>query len=145
MFDASELRDDYMKYKDQILKLVKNQLYNYERYGHEFSTLLIYSDKPIDLDICSANVRQSDSVYRLEDNLCLVVYDQATPESSMKAAQNFLLQYQRFTLKQDLCVAFAPAEQTDTAIDIASRLFIILEYALRESCTNSVVDIGQMR
>lgn len=145
MFNEEKLRKGYSEYKERILQLVEKKIYAYERYGIEFSSLLIYSDEPIELPSCKRKIRKSDQVFRLEENLYLVVYDVISPEDSMKAAQNLLLYYQQQHLKQDLCLAIAPAEQEDTAIDMASRLFIILEYALKESCTNSVVDITQMR
>ncbi|MEA3372371.1 MAG: hypothetical protein U9Q62_01650 [Campylobacterota bacterium] len=140
------VRDSYPEYRDHILEQIENKVYSYRRYDVPFTSLLIYSNDPIDLNVCTAHIRQSDNIYMLEKNLMLVVYDVISQENSYKAAQNFMHQYQNHhNLRQDLYVAIAPAEEENTAIDMASRLFIIMEYALKEGCKNSVVDMAQMR
>lgn len=145
MLTYEEIRESFQEYKEKILELIEKKIYSFERYGIEFSTLLIYSDSPIDKKICNTYIRQSDTVYMLEENFVLVVYDVIDPENSIKAAQNFLHKYQNYKLKQTMYLAVATAEQEETAIDMASRLFIILEYAIRENLANSVIDINQMR
>ncbi len=146
MKDFQTIRKSYPEYRNSILEKIEDKIYSYKRYDIPFTSLLIYSEDPINLDVCSINLRQSDNIYTLEENLLLVIYDVITPEDSYKAAQNFMHQYHNHhDLRQKLYLAIAPAEEEHTAIDMASRLFIIMEYALKEECSNSVVDITQMR
>ena len=146
MKEFQTVRKTYPEYRDRILRLLENKIYSFKRYDVPFTSLLIYSHEPINLDVCSASIRQSDNIYTLEENLLLVVYDVVSQENSYKAAQNFLHQYHNsHNLRQDLYLAIAPAEEENTAIDMASRLFIIMEYALKEGYSNTVVDINQMR
>lgn len=142
---TSLYRRDFTHYRDTILTHVENELYRHRRYGVEFAAMLIYADAPLDLELCATMIRQTDNIYALEDDLLLVVFDHVDAEASLKAAQNFLHAYRSRNIKKTLYTAVAPIEQEETAIDIASRLFIILEYALKRSLTNYVVDIGQMR
>lgn len=145
MYELKKVGGEYLKYKEVIFSHVKNKIYAYERYGIEFSALLIYSDEPIEISICRDKIRQSDKIYKVEENLHLVVYDVIDPENTMKAAQHLLLHYQKYYLKQDVCIALAAAAKDDTASDMSSRLFTILEYALKTSCSNSVIDSTQIR
>ena len=140
------IRESYPEYRKIILEKIENKIYSYRRYDVPFTSLLIYSKDRINLDVCGTYIRQSDNIFTLEENLLLVVYDVITPENSYKAAQNFTYQYHnQHNLSQDLYMAIAPAEEENTAIDMASRLFIIMEYALKEGYSNQVVDINQMR
>lgn len=145
MVDQTRLSEEFPKYKEMIFGHVENKIYAYERYGIEFSSLLIYSDRAITQDVCRDKIRKSDQIHRLEENLYLVIYDVITPENSFTAAQHLLHHYQTYYLRQEVSIALATAGQDDTAIDMASRLIIILEYALKESHTNMVFDITQMR
>ncbi len=144
MYELKKVGGEYSRYKEVILSHVKNKIYAYERYGIEFSALLIYSDEPIEISICRDKIRQSDQIYKIEENLHLVVYDVIDPVNAMKAAQHLLFHYHKYYLRQDVCIALATAGKDDTASDIASRLFTILEYALKRSCSNSVHDITQI-
>ena len=145
MFDHGEIKTTFPEYKKKILELTETGLYTYERYGLEFAAVMIYSKEPINMDVCSAAIRQSDNLYALEENLFLVLFDMVDDESSLKAAQNFLHAYQQFDVRQELYVLVAPVHQDGTAIDIGSRLFILLEYALKEHLCNSIVDINLMQ
>jgi hypothetical protein len=143
--DLPEYRSNFTFYRDLVLEKVTNELYRYRRYSLEFGCMLIYAGEPLNLEICANMVRQTDSVYMLEENLMLVVFENVNSEQSLKAAQNFLHAYQNWYPKEKLYASVAPIEQEETAIDIGSRLFIILEYALKHAIVNDVVDIGQMR
>jgi hypothetical protein len=136
---------EFSHYRDAILGLVDDELYRHRRYGVEFGTMLIFADEPLDIDICASMVRQTDNIYALESDLVLVVFDHVDAEGTFKAAQNFLHAYRSRNMHKTLYTVVAPIEQNETAIDIASRLFIILEYALKKSLSNCIVDIGQMR
>jgi len=145
MLDKQRLSVEFPKYKAMILKFVENKIYAYERYGIEFSSLLLYSDRSITQDVCRDKIRKSDQIHQLEENLYLVIYDVISPENSFTAAQHLLHHYQKYYLRQEISIALATAGQDDTAIDMASRLILILEHALKESITNTVYDITQMR
>lgn len=136
---------EFSHYRDAILDLVDNELYRHRRYGVEFGTMLVFADEPLDLEMFATMIRQTDNIYALEQDLMLVVFDHVNAEDAIKAAQNVLHAYRSRNMHKTLYTAVAPIEQTETAIDIASRLFIILEYALKKSLSNCVVDIGQMR
>ena len=145
MFDNGTIKTTFQEYRDKILEITNAKTYAYGRYGLEFAAVMIYSETPIDIDVCSAGIRQSDNIYSLEENLFVVVFDMVNSESSLKAAQNFLHAYQQFDVRQELYVLVAPAHQDGTAIDIGSRLFILLEYALKEHLFNTIIDIEQMQ
>ena len=138
-------REHFVYYRDKVLDHVENELYRHRRYGVEFAAMLLYGDEPLDLDVCATTIRQSDNIYALEENLFLVVFDHVDAADAIKAAQNFLHDYRNKHLQKTVYTSVAPIEQDETAIDIASRLFIVLEYALKKSLSNCVVDMSQMR
>ena len=143
--DFALYREHFSHYRDTVLKSVATEIYRHRRYGVEFAAMLVYAEEPLDLEICAITIRQSDNIYALEENLFLVVFDHVDAAQSIKAAQNFLHDYRNKNPHTQLYTSVAPIEQEETAIDIASRLFIILEYALKKSLSNSVVDMEQMR
>lgn len=145
MYDNETLKTTFPLYKEKILELTRQKLYAYERYGLEFAAVMIYSADPIDMEICSASIRQSDNIYSLEENLLLVVFDMVDEESALKAAQNFLHAYHQLDIRQELYTLVAHVHQDGTSIDMGSRLFILLEYALKERLRNSVIDINLMQ
>ncbi|MDX1295001.1 MAG: hypothetical protein R3302_01965 [Sulfurimonadaceae bacterium] len=143
--DLPQYRSNFIHYRDLVLEKVSNETYRYRRYSLEFGCMLIYASEPLDFEICANMVRQTDNVYMLEENLMLVVFENVNAEQALKAAQNVLHTYQNWYPKKKFYASVAPIEQEETAIDIASRLFIILEYAVKYSIINDVVDMGQMR
>jgi hypothetical protein len=144
MVDFSTIKASFPEFKVKILEAIKRELYLHDRYGTDFSTLMIYSDEPINVEVCRSHVRESDSVVALEENFVLIIYDIIDIEKCNKAAQNLLLTYQRYDLQQPLYMAVAPAHQENSSTDIGTRLFLILEYAVKESLVNRVVDMEEI-
>jgi hypothetical protein len=141
-----EYRKNFNCLREKVLESLSDALYRYQRYEEEFGAMLLYSEEPLQTAVDEDSIRQTDHIYRLEENLWLIFFDHVAPEGSVKAAQNFLHAFLNKDVKQRVYVAVAPIEEEDdTAIDIASRLFIILEYALKNGMANSVTDLGQMK
>jgi hypothetical protein len=144
--DLSEYRAQFETFKEQILKELDAFIYRYERYGQEFSALLVYAENTqIDIEVCHNSVRKSDRVFVLSENLILVAFDMASEATALKAAQNFQYNFMQHDVRQELFLALAPIDQADTAIDIASRLLIILDYALNENIPDIIVELDTMR
>lgn len=144
MVEFAQIKKSFPEHKVKIFESIKRELYLHDRYGTEFSAMMIYSDEPINLEVCHSHIRESDSVVALEENFVLIIYDIIDIEKCNKAAQNLLLAYQRFNIKQSLYMAVAPAQQLNASTDIGTRLFLILEYAVKESLVNRVVDLEEM-
>jgi hypothetical protein len=144
MVDFSQIKASLPEYKVRIQDSIKRELYLHDRYGTDFSALMIYSDEPINTEVFSAHIRESDSVIVLDENFVLIIYDIIDIEKCSKAAQNLLLSYQRYDIQQPLYMAVAPARQKNSSTDIGTRLFMILEYAFNESLKNRVIDMEEM-
>lgn len=144
MIEYSRIKENFQVYKDRIIEITKKKIYAYDRYGIEFSALMIYSDEPIEIDVCKINTRQSDHIFALEENLYVVIYDVIKPENAIKAAQNILHAYHQNNVKQDLFVVIAQAEEDSTAYELVNCLFTMLEYAVKENHPNTVIDAQQM-
>ena len=144
MIEYLDIKDKFSDYKEKILEITKNKMYAYDRYDIEFSSLMIYSSDPIDLDICSSHIRQSDNIFSLEKNLYVVIYDVVKPEDAIKAAQNILHAYHHHNVKQELYLVVANAQQGSSANDMVNCLFAMLEYAVKESSYNTVIDMQQI-
>ena len=144
MIEYSRIKDKFHVYKDQIIEITKKKIYAYDRYGIEFSALMIYSHDPIEIDVCKINPRQSDHLFSLEENLYVVIYDVIKPENAIKAAQNILHAYHQHNVKQELFVVIAQAEEDSTAYELVNCLFTMLEYAVKENHPNTVIDANQL-
>jgi hypothetical protein len=142
--EAPEYRKRLNQYRETILELMKDELYRYERYNVEFAAMLVYSDAPLEEGNCCDAVRQSDRVHLVDTNLFLVVFDHVNAADGLKASQNYLYAYLNDNPHARVYAALVPIVQEETAIDMASRLFIVMEYALRKETANTVVDFDQM-
>ncbi len=139
-------RENFSRYRDTVLECLSDALYRYRRYEVEFGAMLLYAETPFKPENYRDLVRQTDRIHLLEEHFLLVTFDHAEPENAIKAAQNFLHAFLSRDLRQVVYAAAAPIEEGDeTAIDIASRLFIILEHAIRHNHYNCIVDMGQMK
>lgn len=139
-------RKHFNCYRDKVLECLSDALYRFQRYEEEFGAMLIYGESPLEQAAYEEIIRQTDHIYILEKNVWLVFFDHVATEGSIKAAQNFLHSFLSKDLRQQVYVAVAPiVEEDETAIDIASRLFTVLEYAVQNGLVNSVVDLGQMK
>jgi hypothetical protein len=144
--ELPEYRKNFNHYREEVLECLSDAIYRYRRYEEEFGAMLLYGEEPLDSATYDEIIRQTDHIYILEKNFWLVFFDHVVPEGSVKAAQNFLHAFLSKDVKKRVFVAVAPIEEEDdTAIDIASRLFIILEYAVKHGLVNSVIDLGQMK
>lgn len=144
--DITLYREQFDSLKEKILDLLIEHTYRFERYDQEYSAMLVYSDTAkLCAEECGKYVRKSDHVYRLYDNMILVMFDMTNAESSFKAAQNFQFEFMKRDLHQDLYFSLAPIHQVDTAIDIGSRLLILMDYAISEGLVNIIIDMDTMR
>ena len=144
--DILEYREKFEQLKTTILELLAKHRYRFERYGQEFSALLVYTKvQRFDMEKCRGLIRLSDELFEMGDNMMLVVFEQTDEVSGFKAAENFRYAYERLDLNRELFCAFAPIREKDTAIDIASRLLVILDYALSDPMPNAVLDLEHIR
>lgn len=141
-----EYHKRFYEIQETILSVLHERLYRYKRYDQEFTALMIYADKhTLQLHDFSQHLRQSDSSHQIRQNLLLVVFDMTDESTGLKAAQNFQYSYMQQNMHNELFYAMAPIREKDTAIDIASRLLIIMDFALSEGMNNTIVDLESMR
>lgn len=144
--DILEYRERFSQLKVQILELLAKHRYRFERYAQEFSVLLIYThEHRFDVPRCRSLIRFSDDLFEIGENMMLVVFEHTGEVSGSKAAHNFRYAYEKHAAQQELFYAFAPMKEKDTAIDIASRLLMILDYALNDPVPNAVLELEDTR
>jgi len=144
--DLPRYREHFDHYRERVLELLGDEHYRYERYGVKFGTMLVYANEAIAfVETCRLLMRRTDKLHALEENVFLAVFEHVDSAGTLKAAQNLLHAYLNNHVQEVLYCGVASIEQNETATDIASRLFLIVEFALKRSLTNGIVDMNQMR
>ena len=139
--------DLYKQLRELILKSLDESLYQNDRYGQEFSSLLIHAaENALNAEDCKKHLRKSDHAYQLDENLVLIYFDHANFSGGVSAAQK--LQYAIHNMNIHLNLYYAEAhvyEKEEHSIDIASQLLSTLIYAVEESVSNQIVDYSMLR
>lgn len=144
MIAENKIMDHLTMIKNRILHLTDTKIYLFERYGINFTGVLVYSRETVDAGFCQSNIRKSDSCTVFDTNLLFITYDVVDIEDSIKAAQNLLYDYQEKYQHQELFIVVTPVYQEDTAMDMGSSLVRLLDYAIKESLSNKVICMPDM-
>ncbi len=114
--------------------------YRYQRYQVGFSMALFYADTPLDETIFKAALRESDKLLYLQKNLCAMVFDMTTQDSGLKAVANILAQYEAKHFTQKFYTSFVSAEDFSNKNLMKSKLFALLNFAIKEDKNRQIID-----
>ena len=134
------------QYHEDIFKYLNEFIYRYKRHEIEFSALLIYSNNQhLDLEPIEKNIRTSDKIFKLNDNIFLTVFDVVDYLGGLKASQKIEYTYKESYPHCKIFYAYATIHEKESPYDIVTRLFMALDYAVNESLPNLVVDHVMIR
>ncbi len=86
----TQIRENYNRYKSEIVEYLKIYDYRKRRYKVDFTIALYIAIREIDADFVKRYVRDTDTVVVLDSNFIAVIFDFASVEAGFKAAENLL-------------------------------------------------------
>ena len=114
--------------------------YRYERYSANFTMAMLYSYDPLDASTFLKAIRESDKLLQLNKNLFCLVFDMTNQENGLKACENLLAVYEAEHFAQKIYASLVNAEEFSTKEAMESRLFALLNYAIKGNSYNQITD-----
>ncbi len=109
---TEQILENYNCYKNSIVTAVEDFSYRKKRYGVDFTVALFISDAAIDDAFVQECVRDTDKVIKLNENFVAVVFDFATVETGLKAAENLMTALEPKLFDNELYVSVVNSENT---------------------------------
>jgi len=125
------------------MDLMSDFIYREKRYKTNFSIAIIYADNSFS-DISSGvqqELRTTDKMIYISDNLLCVVFDSTKEQSYIKAAENLFKTLKHVDYQQMYCIATTYSKDFDeNYLNMINRLFERLEYSIDNHLCNIVND-----
>lgn len=137
--------ENVKKSKLELLSFISSSLYRYHRYETDSSLALLHSDEAIHLESCTSQIRESDRIMQLNQNLVAIVFDNVSLEHGIKAGSNMLLNYANYKMKQNLYFAVTSTSIQESSLDKGEELLLLLRYAVKNNLNREVVDCYQLK
>ncbi len=137
----TNLQENHKLYKQNIMDAINDYIYREERYKVNFSLTIIYSKSPLDehaLEL-EKNLRKTDTLMRVDENILCIIFDAAQAESYVKAAENLYKKLKSIDYHQRYFIATTFSADFDANyLDMLNHLFDRLHYTLEHNCYNNI-------
>ena len=130
--------------KEQINQFTHKEKSLLERYEINYSGMLIYSDKGIDINFTKSHIRDSDAAVALTPNLMFIVYSVVDGQHALQAGQNILDSYHKQYPAHSAYAVLTSQDQSISATELGSRLIQLLQFAMEQNITNTIVTYSDM-
>ncbi len=127
------------KHKQEILKELKIMFYRFHRYHNDYSIALFYTENHFDYEIVTKEKRFTDKLIRLEENLFVLVYENADISKSIGASSKLLSQLKKSYNESIYSVIEDCREDNEGSITLHN-LFNLLDFSMKKNYDNEVVD-----
>lgn len=129
------------QYAPTILDLVEEYDHRYRRHGLQYSIALFYAnDKSVDFNFFKDGIRCTDRFIAFEKNFAVFVFDNASGEGAIKAANNMLSKYEMKHFSQKVYASVASIDGYATTTELIVKAFHTIKFAVSEKMENVVVD-----
>ena len=128
-------------YQQDVMNTLDDYTYREERYNVNFSVVIIYSTSPLNTHTqeLQKNLRKTDTLVCLSENIICVIFDAAEAGSYVKAAENLYKKLKAINYHQHYFIATTFSDDFDANyLDMLNHLFDRLHYTLEHNCYNNV-------
>ncbi len=135
------MRKERYDYQKKILDSITDFIYRDERYNARFAIMLMCSkEESYTEEIFEKILRKTDLHIKVDKHIDAVVFDSVTNDSYIKAAEN--IEYSLQKEKQSLFfISVVDSENyKNDYFPMVHELFDILEYAIENNFSNTVMD-----
>jgi hypothetical protein len=133
---------DRKHYYQLLMQNISKYIYREKRYNAHFSLIAICSKEDIEVDIekLRNELRQTDTLVKINEELTCIVLDNTSNDSYVKAAENLTKTLQKLYFNKNFYISTANSEEFDhNYLDMSNKLFERLEYAIKNTQCNTVV------
>ena len=137
-----EITKNKSNYYKTILENISEYIYREKRYQSHFSLLAIYHAPNIKVDTkkLQNTLRETDTLILLHPNILCVVFDSASDQSCIRAAENLNKTLQKIYFNERFYVSAADSSDFEmNYLDMSNKLFDRLEYAIENNQYNLVI------
>jgi hypothetical protein len=108
-----QIKDNYHKYMDKILNEMGHYIYRKERYNVDFTIALYLTNKNFKKDFIEKNIRDTDKLLILEDNMVCVLFDYADIKAGIKASENLLSNLEPIYFNSEIFISIINSNDVD--------------------------------
>jgi hypothetical protein len=129
-------------YYETIIQNIEHFIYRDERYNASFSLAAVCSKEQTALnpDILHKELRKTDKIIRLSDDLLCIIFDYTTNSSYIKAAENLNSALKEIHFQENFYISTAESQEFATNyLNMINKLFDRLEFAIENNIYNTVV------
>ena len=135
-----DIRINRKHYAEKILKSIKDDIYEYERYKVNFSLAIGATGTEVDIEGFAALIRETDKFIILSDHLCCMVFPFTDAAEGVKAASNLLSTFEIQFFSAKIYIAVVNAQECSSPGGQVERLFDILKYSIENAMENIPLD-----
>jgi len=125
-----------------ILDHIAEYVYREERYNTNFALVAVYSKEPTAIapQALKQKLRKTDALITLNNNLAVVVFDAATQDVYVKAAENLNTLLKEMEYKNNFFLSAASSDEFHHNYrEFTNKLCDRLEYAIENKLCNTVI------
>jgi len=129
-------------YYTKILKEIDDYVYRDKRYNLSFSIAVVYAEDESVIDTIKLQdeIRKTDKIIKLSNNLLCIVYDITTNTTFVKSAENSNKTLQEIHCKKNFFISVAESREFNgNYLEMTNNLFARLEYAITNKLYNTVI------
>lgn len=124
---------------------IEDYEYRYTRYQVDYTISLICTPEPLDMaPLLSKYIRETDHSIILQDRLYAIIFDSANENKGTKAANKLLTYFQQLYFSQSIFASIVTASNFNNPPQMISKLFDLLDYALKHDMDNHLIDPSQI-
>jgi hypothetical protein len=144
-YDMQKILDDLKDTRkfcyQTIMDTITDYIYREKRYATHFSIAVIYTDKPLSVDVATiaSKLRRTDKMICITQNIICVIFDATENSSYVKATENFYKILKTIDYHKIYFISTALSEDFDeNYLDMINKLFDRLDYSVEHRLCSSV-------
>jgi hypothetical protein len=125
-----------------LLENISKYIYREKRYKIHFSLVMIchQEDFEIDFNKLTNELRESDTLMKINDQLSCLILDNTSIENYVKAAENLTKTLQKLYFKQHFYISTISSQEINhNYLEMSNKLFERLEYSIKNKQYNNVI------
>lgn len=132
------------KHTQKILDELEIVFYRVNRYQYKYTLALFYSEENFSDDLIGKDLRMTDKIVTLEDNLFLLIFENTDMSKGGIIATEKLLQLLFGVSSQDVYCSVEECVKNDEGSIIIHRLFTLINYAIEHKHKNEIIDTSYL-
>jgi len=140
--ELKQIQDHRHVFHKIILNHITEYIYREERYTTSFALVAVYSKEPtaISPQELEQKLRKTDRLITLNSNLAIIVFDAATQDVYVKAAENLNALLKEMEFKNNFFLSAASSDEFHHNYrEFTNKLCDRLEYAIENKLCNTVI------